>query len=253
VQWNKQLIIFFVSKNMNKKPDFYFKNKPFSIFLWLGLFFTLLTGCAPYVSPPYSALSGAIAQGSGTQGAVAGGIVAIPAEAIATSTAIGAVAGATAGAYWVSTPRILKILQNEGVQVIQVGGSLRVIIPTDRLFSPGSTLLEPQSYRILDDVAMFLIRYGDVPLKIYGFSDAVYDHETALQITGNQARRVSGYLWSKGRPFYHLIPRGMGNRYAVASNGNPTGSAYNRRIEIILPVLTKKAGILKEIAQQMDL
>lgn len=218
------------------------------------LMLLLLNGCvAPYVQPPQSALSSSTTIYSTGHGAALGAIAGLPAEAVAPATAIGAVVGAGVGSYMASTPRMLKILQKDGVQVVQVGNTLRVIIPSDALFAPGSTLIEPDSYHILDDVVMFLKRYGDVPMRIYAFTDSVYDRDTALRITSIQARRVSAYLWNKGRPFYHLIPKGMGQGYPIASNGNPRGSAFNRRIEIIMPILRSKPQIFKGIAQTLDL
>lgn len=222
-------------------------------FTSLSLVFSLTACVAPYVNPPQSGLTSLPGQIGGVEGGVAGAIVGLPAESIAIGSAAGIVVGASAGAYLVSTPRILNILRDEGVQVVQVGQTLRIIIPSDKIFRIGATTIETHGYKILDDVAMFLMRYGNVPLTIYAFSDRVYDDDTAFKITARQARRVSGYLWAKGRPFYHLRPEGMGNRYQVASSKNPIGSAYNRRIEIIAPVLPGALHYMKGIKKALDL
>lgn len=213
----------------------------------------LLNACTPYVNPPLAPVGKNSILGGEHGGTILGAIgtaggVAVP----------GAVAGAAIGAgmqsYLVSTYRMLEILQRQGVQVVQVGRHLRVIIPSDKLFAPGQTIFKQEAYSILADVRQFLLRYGDVHITVYGFSDGVYGHEEAFKITSTQARRVAAYLWESGRPFYNVASQGMANRYPVAYAKNPNASAFNRRIEISLPVIPSKAHhTLKQIEYALDI
>lgn len=203
----------------------------------------LLTSCThnPFVKPPIAhspeATKIGLSQGA-TWGVVASAAFASPpAEVIVGGAAIGMALGAWAG----RTAHELEILRRDRVQVVQVGQWVRIIIPADKLFLVGSSELEPRAVPILNHVIHFIRRYGEVPIYVYAFSDDVYRYERSLRLTNQQARQVGGYLWARGgHPFYHITAIGLGRKYDVASNGYPVGSAFNRRIEIIMPVLNSQ-------------
>jgi outer membrane protein OmpA-like peptidoglycan-associated protein len=177
-----------------------------------------------------------------TRGAEAGGIIGLWASgaigaATLPLTAGGIVVGGGIGILMRNTYHLLDILQRDGVQVIQYGDTLRIIIPSDRLFEFDSANIYPYAPRILDNVLIFLSRYGIAPIVINAYTDDVLSPRASLALTRMQAKAIAGYLWTHGIPFDKVNPMGMGSSDPIATNGNSRGSAYNRRIELVLPVV----------------
>ncbi|MGE3919547.1 MAG: OmpA family protein [Gammaproteobacteria bacterium] len=137
------------------------------------------------------------------------------------------------------TYKQLQRLAEEGVQVIQLGQNLRIIIPTDKLFqfSYTNAVIYPSSSPILNRVVAFLKRFGNVPLMITGYSDSVYERSASRALTLKQAQSVAEYLWTHGIEYDKIETRGADGTDFVATNGNSFGSFYNRRIEITLLVI----------------
>jgi len=150
---------------------------------------------------------------------------------------IGALVGGGIGTYLASTHRQLSILEDLGVQVIQIGDTLRVIIPSDRIFKFDSAAIKPEGYEILDCVAYFLSRYGNVPITVIAYTDNVRCPRKNFLLSREQAQCIVTYLWSHGIPYECLRAIGKGETFPVASNGDPIGSFYNRRIVLSLPVV----------------
>lgn len=192
-----------------------------------------LTACTtPFVNPPILA-DFTPAAGAGTASGAAVGVVAGSASgSVLAGTAIGALVGLGIGSYSMSTAHLLRTLQCEGVQVVQIGQYVRIIMPADLLFEFNSATIRNSAVPALDTVLLFMSRYGTVPLTITGYSDNVLPTDTAMLLTSRQAKSVAAYFWSHGIPFNMVYPIGRGSESSIASNGNSIGSYYNRRIEI---------------------
>jgi outer membrane protein OmpA-like peptidoglycan-associated protein len=138
--------------------------------------------------------------------------------------------------YLRSTYHELEKLKREGVQVVQVGQNLRVIIPVDRIFEFNSAEIRPSAIPVLNRVVTFIQRYGSVPIIINAYSDNVLATKQSLLLSQQQAKTIAGYLWSHGVVFDKVNPAGLGKINTIASNNTPTGSAFNRRVELLMPV-----------------
>jgi len=129
-------------------------------------------------------------------------------------------------------------LQRLGVQVVQYGGNVRIIILSDDLFDFNSSNISyPRGAMILDSVIAFIHAYGNVPITVTAYSDNVFTPTEALKLTCRQAKSVIGFLWSRGIVFDRLDAMGVGHSFPIATNGNSNGSAYNRHVEINMPVI----------------
>lgn len=193
----------------------------------------LLVACHPFVQYPYNSqapqqIGGATAGGAAT-GAVLG------------SAGIGALAGAGLGAYIHSPVHWLKRLQADGVQVIQTGYLVRIVIPSDKIFIIGTDSINPHSYPILSDVAHFIENYGNVNLTVSCFTDNVGGPDASLYLSNDQAKSVVAYLWSVGFPSGNLRAFGFGQDQPIADNIDSIGAAWNRRIEITFAYTTCKS------------
>lgn len=125
-----------------------------------------------------------------------------------------------------------------GINVRQEGEVIRIELPADKLFVPGSAQVQPDGLRILDEVAGAIARsYPRQRVIIEGHTDnsAAFNPAAAHTLSGGQAQAVFQQLVQRN----HLPPRqlsilAMGENHPIASNATPAGQAANRRIEVVI-------------------
>ena len=128
----------------------------------------------------------------------------------------------------------IHALELNGAKVVRVGETVRVIIPSDRLFEPGTANLKETGY--LANTAHLISTLNTISIKVAAYSDsensvgAPGEHKEAL--TSRQADVVQSYLWSKGIDSRFIYAKGYGAKDAIAWNGTTLGRSFNRRVEI---------------------
>jgi len=129
---------------------------------------------------------------------------------------------------------IANQLRSYGAQVIILGETIRVVLPSDKLFNKSSANVKNKAF--LKVLAQYLNAYRTVDIAVDGYTDnkrlvgRPQNFQQAL--TAEQARVVIDYLWSRGVDTRLLVAEGQGDRNAVAWNGSEAGQAQNRRIEV---------------------
>lgn len=130
----------------------------------------------------------------------------------------------------------ISSLENQGVKVIQLGETMRWVIPSDLLFQYNSANMIASDQNILNTAAQLLKTYSTVNVKIAAYTDNVvrsYGPANRKQaLTMQQAQAVASYLWGKGIDTRLLYAVGYGQHDPVASNGTIKGRNINRRVEI---------------------
>jgi chemotaxis protein MotB len=125
-----------------------------------------------------------------------------------------------------------------GLDVRQDGEVIRIEIPADKLFAPGTAQLQTDGYRILDEVAAAIQRtYARQRIVVEGHTDdsLAANPTAAHMLTTAQAQSVFGQLVQRGRlPARQLSVLAMGENHPLASNATAAGKAKNRRIEIVV-------------------
>ena len=125
-----------------------------------------------------------------------------------------------------------------GLEIRQDGEVIRIEVPADKLFVPGTAQLQPDGYRILDEVAAAVQRtYPRQRIVIEGHTDdSLGANPTgAHALATGQAQAVFTQLVQRGRlPARQLSVMAMGENHPLASNGTPAGKAKNRRIEVVV-------------------
>lgn len=137
------------------------------------------------------------------------------------------------GANWTEA---LRTIQIPGVDVRQEGDLLRISVPSDQLFMPGTSQLSPQAGAMMNQVAEAVRR--EFPRQIVGIEGHL-DAETAApnaaktQLSTEQATAVFRYLVEQGRlPESQFFVMGQGQNKPLVSNGTLAGRMKNRRIEL---------------------
>lgn len=127
--------------------------------------------------------------------------------------------------------QIIKALSCYPVQVIQVGDTLELVLPTDYFIRGRTSQANAQMAPAFALMAQLLRTYSG-PITIIGNTDNVGTEEDKLRRSFVQARSISSFLWSNGIPLGRMKVIGCSDWYPVSTNQNVTGSFHNRRIEI---------------------
>jgi len=138
-----------------------------------------------------------------------------------------------------SAPSI-EPLRSLGYPVETNGTSLRVRIPADQLFQPGSSQWTPSAGSLLERVSNALRTASpNAQLLIDSYTDnsttALATASSAEQLTSQQADSVMRYFVSRGGwNSSGVTIRSNGSDGPLMDNQSPSGRAANRRIEFIL-------------------
>jgi flagellar motor protein MotB len=137
-----------------------------------------------------------------------------------------------------SVRQSLSAVSIPGLDIRQDGEVIRIEIPGDKLFLPGTAQLQTDGYRILDEVAAAIQRsYGRQRIVIEGHTDDSLglNPTAAHALTSSQSQAVFQQLVQRGRlPARQLSVMAMGENHPLVSNGTPAGKAKNRRIELVV-------------------
>jgi outer membrane protein OmpA-like peptidoglycan-associated protein len=99
-------------------------------------------------------------------------------------------------------------------------------------FQTGRSVLLPQSYVVLNDVAASLVANPEVRIEIAGYTDNTGTLRINNSLSQARAAAVRAYLAAKGVRPDRMVARGFGPSNPVASNATPAGRAQNRRVEL---------------------
>lgn len=134
----------------------------------------------------------------------------------------------------------LSLKQLPGVEVRQDGDVVRVEIPADRLFMPGSNYFQNGGEQLLDSVAADLRQnFPENLIGIEGHTDDGATHSqqfpTNHHLSAAQALAVYNSLAQKRMMAPNqLFVIGHGGNHPVVSNASDAGKARNRRIEFVV-------------------
>ncbi len=131
----------------------------------------------------------------------------------------------------------LQLIQIAGLDVRQDGDVIRIAVPADQLFQPGTSQMLPSAYSLLDQVASSLSRaYPRHKIGVEGYTDnSSVSAGSSHQITSAQASAIVDNLIRRNRVSENqLLAVSHGANHPRASNGTPAGRAKNRRIEFVV-------------------
>lgn len=133
----------------------------------------------------------------------------------------------------------LKLVEIAGLEVRQEGTTIRIDIPTERLFAPGTVQLTPQATTLLDDVALSIGKnYPRQLIVVEGHADNSINASSPAashQLTSAQATAVLEQLVSRGHiPANQISSMAFGAHRPRFANTSAQGQARNRRIEIVI-------------------
>ena len=203
----------------------------------------LLTGCASTGNPDTAKTRSGAAIGAGI-GAVIGLLSkGDKFDNAAIGPAIGGLGGAAIGSYQDQQERKLRAqLANSGVEVQRVGNNITLDMPGGVTFATNSADINANFYTVLDKVAATLGEFNQTVIEVAGHTDSTGSRAYNMSLSERRAGSVVSYLSSKGVARERMISVGAGPDHPVDTNDTPEGRAQNRRVEITIVPVEKKAG-----------
>jgi len=137
-----------------------------------------------------------------------------------------------------SIQQSLSAVSIPGLEIRQDGEVIRIEVPADKLFTPGSAQLTTDGYRLLDEVASAVQRsYPRQRIVVEGHTDDSFagNATAAHALASQQAGAAFQQLVERGKlPAQQLSVLALGENHPLASNGTAAGKAKNRRVEIVV-------------------
>jgi OOP family OmpA-OmpF porin len=119
-------------------------------------------------------------------------------------------------------------------QIIVEEGRIE-ILETIR-FEPNSSVIHPDSYPIMNQIALTLRKHNEIDrIEIGGHTDSTGPRNFNMRLSRDRARSVRRYLLGRGLPPERMSARGYGPDKPIGENETDAGRAKNRRVEF-LPV-----------------
>lgn len=148
---------------------------------------------------------------------------------------LGAAAGAAIGNVLERQERALRqVMTTPGVQIVNRGDHLQVILPSGLLFASDSAAVSGQAQNDLYGLAQNLQQYPNSRVEIYGHTDSTASDSYNMDLSQRRAQSVGGILSAAGVSSSRLVMIGRGETQPVASNDSESGKAQNRRVEILI-------------------
>ena len=130
-------------------------------------------------------------------------------------------------------------LQRHQIQVVVLGETANLIIPSDSLFELTSANYDQGAQLILKNVAQYIRSYKTVSVTVKAYTDNLQKNQIAKALTILQAQNIVKTLWLTNLDTRLISAQGYGSANAVASNNSQQGMYDNRRVEIDFRFLSK--------------
>ena len=99
-------------------------------------------------------------------------------------------------------------------------------------FETGKATLQPEAYKVVDELVEYLKRKDDEKIEVGGHTDNVGKADANILLSTNRANTVRAYLLTKGIAPERVTAKGYGMTVPVAENTTAEGRALNRRTEV---------------------
>jgi Outer membrane protein and related peptidoglycan-associated (lipo)proteins len=101
------------------------------------------------------------------------------------------------------------------------------------LFDTGKATIQPESEKVLGEVASLLKKNASWRMQIEGHTDNVGAKDANLKLSQQRAEAVRAWLVAKGVPGARLVAKGFGDSKPVVGNDTEEGRAKNRRVTLV--------------------
>lgn len=146
----------------------------------------------------------------------------------------GVIFGASYGAYINSNINLEDDLRNRGVNLVELGDQLMIVIPSARLFSPMASQIRPEAFTTLYLVTKYINRFNKILVKIAAYTNDTGSPRVDISLSNEQAQSIAKFFLADGIDARLLYAVGYGGTHLVSRNALTWGASDNYRIEITL-------------------
>jgi OOP family OmpA-OmpF porin len=100
-------------------------------------------------------------------------------------------------------------------------------------FDTGKATIQPDSERILGEIAKLVQQNADLKLRVEGHTDNQGNAAANQALSEKRAQAVVAWLSAHNVPAARLTAKGLGQTQPVADNSSEDGRAKNRRVELV--------------------
>ena len=194
----------------------------------------LLSACADISNSPQKKTVQGIGIGAAT-GAIAGLILGNDKKDVLIGTAAGAIIGGVVGNRLDAQEAALRdSLTSNDTIIRNTGSELIVTLPEGITFDTDSTYVRESFRPEIAKIADNLKEYSDTTVDVIGHTDSSGGEEYNQALSADRAHSVTNILTEQGVDDGRIVSYGRGETSPVASNGDETGKAQNRRVEIVI-------------------
>ncbi len=93
---------------------------------------------------------------------------------------------------------LIDSLKKTGVQIIQVGDELRLILPNQRFFIKNTPNLQATSYRSLDEIITLLNQKKNIGINVLAYTPSFEDLKPNISLAQQQAQTIVDYFLQQG-------------------------------------------------------
>lgn len=137
-----------------------------------------------------------------------------------------------------SLARQAEPLKALGIPITIDGDLVRISVPADQIFQPGTANLNPNSATLLDPIAEGIARqFPRQRVAIEGHTDnaPAGGYATPHQLAAAQSLAILEQLTKRNNlPSNQLFQLAHGPNHPIADNNHPAGRAQNRRIDFVI-------------------
>ena len=133
---------------------------------------------------------------------------------------------------------LITYIETSGIQVIKQGMTFTFVIPTDCFFNRRTQQLKESQRKTLDILAQFIHDYTSFfarpRVTVTGYTDKVWLYYARIKLSKHYANVIAQYLDEDGINPDIMTVNGVGAKHQIASNHYPMGTAFNRRVEVVV-------------------
>lgn len=118
------------------------------------------------------------------------------------------------------------------VSFVQVGQTIRLILPSDYFFHPGSANLYKSQVKVLTKIKRYISSYLQSEVTVKGYTADGFGSDYLNALSAKRAEMISHRLWGMGLDTRLTIASGLGATNSVDSNDTVKGRFNNNRVEI---------------------
>jgi outer membrane protein OmpA-like peptidoglycan-associated protein len=112
--------------------------------------------------------------------------------------------------------------------------TIQKYIPKNVMFQQSKSIMLPESFVELDNLAAFLKRYTKLNLTIEGHTDVIGDQKMNKVLSEERALAVAQYLINHGVNENRIVSVGYGSTRPIVADSVKTGNRVNRRVAFII-------------------